>query len=45
MKNDRIEMKILGKDKIEVVNSGIEDNERDIASAICCWGSLGLLRG
>ncbi len=45
MKNDRIEIKILVKDKIEVVSSGIEDNERDIDSLICCPVALGMLRG
>ncbi len=45
MKNDENEIKILVREKIEVVNSGIKDNERDIDSNICCSGSLGMLRG
>ncbi len=45
MKNDGIEIKSLVRDKIEVVDSGIKDNERDIDSLICCPVSFWALRG
>ncbi len=46
MKNDKIEKsKIMVKDKIEVVSNGMNDNERDIDSNICCSAVVGPLRG